>query len=59
MEQELTMFDYWVGKHGLEEAVERSPLIAADPAIAAARLAIENAERAILARVEELRVEHY
>ncbi|MBU0564898.1 MAG: hypothetical protein KJ890_15520 [Gammaproteobacteria bacterium] len=54
--EQLRMFDYWVEKKGLDSALDDyAPAIANDPAVRAARIQMQNAERALLARVEELK----
>lgn len=56
---ELQMIDYWIGDKGLERALEvYAPEINTDPAIQAARIQMENGERAIRQRIEELREQH-
>lgn len=56
LQNQLSMFNYWVEKKGLEYALEHfTPDIADDPAVRAALTQMQNAERALLARVEELK----
>jgi hypothetical protein len=58
--KDIHMFGYLKDKKGLCEAVKDyyPDTLAKDPAIAAALVQIENGERAILARVEELTLQH-
>lgn len=59
LQNQLSMFDYWVEKKGLECTLEHyTPDIADDPAVRAALILMQNAERALLARVKELQDEH-
>ncbi|MTI91671.1 MAG: hypothetical protein FH750_09940 [Pseudomonas stutzeri] len=59
LQNQLSMFNYWVEKKGLEYTLEHfTPDIADDPAVRAALILMQNAERALLARVKELQDEH-
>jgi hypothetical protein len=59
LQNQLSMFNYWVEKKGLEYTLEHfTPDIADDPAVHAALIQMQNAERALLARVKELQDEH-
>lgn len=59
LQNQLSMFNYWVEKKGLEYTLEHfTPDIADDPAVRAALIQMQNAERALLARVKELQDEH-
>lgn len=59
LQDQLSMFDYWAEKKGLEYTLEHfTPDIADDPAVRAALIQMQNAERALLARVKELQDEH-
>ncbi|OCX57161.1 hypothetical protein [Stutzerimonas stutzeri] len=56
LQNQLSMFNYWVEKKGLEYTLEHfTPDIADDPAVRAALIQMQNAERALLARVGELK----
>lgn len=55
LDREVHMARYWIEKKGLERALEAQlPLLSQDPAIAAALIQLQNAERAIMARIAEL-----
>lgn len=55
LSEELHMAKYWIDDKGLAAALsDYLPLTSKDPAIAAAMVQRANAERAILARIEEL-----
>jgi hypothetical protein len=50
---------YYIEKRGLEAAIDHDfpDTLGKDPEIAAARVQMRNAERAILARIQELQAE--
>jgi hypothetical protein len=54
--EELHMIQYWVNKKGLLEAIEDyyPETLAKDPAIISAIHQLQNAERAINARIAEI-----
>lgn len=55
LREQLDMFDYWVEAKGLERTLtEYAPDVAKDPAVAAAWIQMQNGERALFARIEEL-----
>ncbi len=55
LDREVHMARYWIEKKGLERALDvQLPLLSKDPAIAAALIQYQNAERAIMARIAEL-----
>lgn len=59
LQDQLSMFNYWVEKKGLDSALnDYAPDVANDPAVKAARIQMHNAENALLARVKELQDEH-
>lgn len=59
MKNPMRMVQFWIDKKGLDEAIDEyyPDTLAKDPAIAAARLQMKNAERAIMARIDELQDE--
>lgn len=59
LSEELHMAKYWIEDKGLVPAlVDYMPLTSQDPAIASAMVQRANAERAIMARIEELQDEN-
>lgn len=56
LSDEIKMASFWIDRHGLEYSLTDGNLqeLAKDPSIAAALTQMQNAERAILARIKEL-----